>query len=110
MNNHIVRELKSLKRMSKAGRKKYLKTCSKESVIRICECVKNLLNGNVPLNSSHLKKLSRHRQSLRKLAAQGTSLKIRKQVLQRGGFLGTLLPILLPAVTSLLGGLFNKGN
>jgi hypothetical protein len=41
---------------------------------------------------------------------KNTSLVKRKKLLQKGGFLGALLPALIPAVSSLLGGLFNRGT
>ena len=93
-----VSDLKKLKRLSKKGRRKFFKECSKDCVLRICECIKNILKGNVPLKSCHLKKLSRHRQSLRSLSAKSTTLVKRRKLLQKGGFLGALLPAILPAL------------
>jgi hypothetical protein len=106
----ILQELKKLKRLGIKDRKKYLKKCSKDCVFKICECIKNVLNANVKLKPSHLNKLSRHKQTLRALVLKNTSLVKRKKLLQKGGFLGALLPALIPAVSSLLGGLFNCGT
>ncbi len=99
----IHRELAKLKRLDTKDRKKFFKSCSKECVFSVCECVQNLLNNNLKINHSQLKKLSRHKQSLRELVAKRTSLVKRKRILQKGGFLGTLLPIIIPALSSLLG-------
>jgi hypothetical protein len=93
----IQRELSKLRRMNVRGRKKFFKTCSKECVNRICECVQNVLNANLPIKPSHLKKLGRHKQTLRTLVAKRTSLAKRKRILQKGGFIGTLLSALVPA-------------
>lgn len=93
---HILTELKRLNRMSRVDRKRYIKVCRNSIVHCICECVKNLLKGHLPLKPRHLKILARHKQTLRKLALKKTSLKKRKQILQKGGFLPVLLkPLLL---------------
>jgi len=106
----IYRELNKLRRLGTNGRKKFLKTCSKDCVIKICECVRNVLNARLPIKPTHLKKLSRHKQTLRILAAKRTSLIKRKRILQKGGFIGALLPALIPALANLVGGLFNNNG
>ena len=93
----IHRELVKLKRLSPKERKQFFKTCSRDSVTRVCECIKNVLNANLPIKPSHLKKLGRHKQTLRTLVAKRTSLAKRKRILQKGGFIGTLLSALVPA-------------
>ena len=106
----IHTELTKLNKLGPSGRKKYFKTCSKDCIVKICECVKNLLNNNLKIQPSHLKKLSRHKHTLRSLALKKTSLAKRKQLLQRGGFIGALLPAIIPAIASLLGGLFSRNG
>lgn len=106
----IHRELVKLKRLSPKERKQFFKTCSRDSVTRVCECIKNVLNANLKLKPSHLRKLSRHKQTLRALALKKTSLVRRKKLLQTGGFLSLLIPALIPAITSLLSGLFSHGT
>jgi hypothetical protein len=91
-------------------RKKFFKTCSRDCVSKVCECIKNVLNANLKIKSSHLRKLSRHKQTLRVLASKNTSLAKRKKLLQKGGFLSILLPALIPALASLLGGLFGHAT
>jgi hypothetical protein len=105
----IHRELTKIKRLSVKDRKKFFKSCSKECINKICECVQNLLNANLPIKACHLKKLSRHKQSLRVFAAKRTSLAKRKRILQKGGFIGALFPAILPAVASLVGSLLSNG-
>jgi hypothetical protein len=106
----IHRELTKLKRLGPQGRKKFFKTCSKDCVIKICECIRNVLNTNLPIAPAHLKKLSRYKQTLRTLAVKRTSLVKRKRLLQRGGFLAALIPSIIPAIASLLGSLLNRGG
>ena len=106
----IHKELTKLKKLGPNARKKFFKTCCKDCFFKVCECIKNVLNSNLKIKSSHLKKLSRHKQTLRALASKSTSLAKRKQLLQRGGFIGALLPAIIPAVASLLGGLFSRNG
>ena len=105
----IHRELNKVRRLGVKGRKKFFKSCSKECVNSICECVKILLNANLTVKPAQLKKLSRHKHTLRALVAKRTSLIKRKRILQKGGFIGALLPAIIPALASLVGGLFNNG-
>jgi len=104
----IHKELTKLKKLGPNARKKFFKTCSKDCIVKVCECNKNVFNSNLKFKPSHLKKLGRYKQTLRALASKSTSLAKRKQLLQRGGFIGALLPAIIPAVASLLGGLFSR--
>lgn len=106
----LLPALKQLKRMKGKDCKKYLKNCSKEVIYGICECVKNVLKGRVPMKSNHLKCLGRHKQSLRKLALKHTSLTSRKKILQKGGFLQLLLPTLISGLGSLIGNFMTPSN
>lgn len=97
----LLPQLKQLKRLSRKNKKKFIANCDKDFVHCICECVKNLLKGRLPLKNNHLKALARHKQSLRQLALKKTSLVKRKQILQRGGFLSLLLEPLVSSIISL---------
>jgi len=103
----ILPLLKRLQRMTPGERKNYIKSCSKKFIFDMCECVKNVLKGNVSLKSSHLKCLKRYKQSLRTLSLKRTSLTTIKKILQKGGFLAALLPSLIPGLVSLISGLFS---
>ena len=70
-----------------------------------CECPLNILKGHVHLTPAQKKQLSGYKQSLRVLAKKGTSVKRRKQILQKGGFVGALLKPVLGILGGLLGGL-----
>jgi len=80
--------------------------CSPEFVKCICECVKNVLVGNVDLTPEHKRRLKRHKLSLRKLVLKKTSQAEKKRIVQQGGFLGALLgPII-----KVLGGMFGASQ
>jgi hypothetical protein len=98
----IHRELLKLKRLGVSGRKKFLKTCSNDCINKISECAKNLLNENILIKPSHLKKLSRHKHTLRALVLKKTAVGKRRRLMQKGGFLHAFLPALIPAIAGLV--------
>ena len=68
----------------------------------ICNCVYNILQSNIPLETRGKKKdLEDIKKLLRKLANEKTSYSRRKRLIQRGGFLGTLIPVLVGLVGKL---------
>ena len=106
----ILSELKRLRRMSKKDRHKYLKTCDESSVDCVCECMRNLLKGRVPLKTKQLKALKRFKKFIRKAASKKTSRKKRRKTLQKGGFIGAILPPLVAGLSGLLGTLLNRNG
>src|SRR3989442_13281123 len=92
---------KSSPKVRKALMKKH---CSPEFVKCICECVKNVLVGNVSLSPEHKRRLKRHKRSLRRLVLKKTPLSEKKRIVQSGGFLGALLG----PIVKVLGGLFGS--
>ena len=69
----------------------------------LCECAQNILNGNVPLNKVHLRKLKRYKTDVRKLVQRRTGKHQKKKILQKGGFLPALLaPIALEVLSPLV--------
>lgn len=74
----------------------------KELILCICECVHNILNGTVPLEKKERATLIKHKHNLRKLIKEETPLKEKKKIIQKGGFLGALAPVVLPLLSSLL--------
>lgn len=107
--SHNVRKhgdfLKVLTQCTPKQRKALLQNASPNLLRCLCECCLNVLKGNVKLSASQKRHLSRHKQVLRTLADRKTPVKRKRQILvQKGGFLSTLLrPIL-----STLAGLFIK--
>lgn len=66
----------------------------------LAEIALNVLKGNVPLRPQHKTNLCKHKAGLRSLAKKSTSLKNKKRILQRGGFIGAILG---PLITGLAG-------
>jgi ribosomal protein L20 len=103
LNATLVSSLRSLKSAHAKKRKKILQTSDKGFYRAIGESAKNCLKGNVPLNRTQFRSLKKRRTALRKLANKKTSIKVRKQILQRGGFLGSFLGPVLKAIGGIFG-------
>ena len=100
-NKHYLTLLSTSKQKNR--RNKLLDAANTNEIKAISECVKNIIEGNVPISDGDLKILKRHKQVLRSVARRCYSVK-RKRVLlkQKGGFLISLLPLALTALTKLI--------
>jgi hypothetical protein len=99
--------LRVLHKASPSVRKRILHThCSADFVSCICECVKNILKGNVPLTPAQKEVLRRKKRTLHQLALKKTSKKKKQRIVQSGGFLGAILG----PIVSVLGRLFGIGG
>ena len=67
----------------------------------ICDCVLNVLRGNISVKDEEKQRLKKYKDCLRELAKKKTSDKRRKHIIQEGGFFGALIPILLGLVGKL---------
>ena len=79
-----------------------LHVTSKEFWHILSEICLNICNGNIPLPESGLKKLKKHKQTLRYLKNRRVSVKKKKEKLLAGSGLGFLFPMIFPLVSSLL--------
>jgi len=100
--------LKQIQRLGEKAKKQFIKKCDREFIDCVSECAKNVLKGNVPLKPTQLRRLRRERSNVRVLASKKTSLKKKRRILQKGGFLGALLPPFLGVLSSLLLGNANR--
>ena len=93
-----------------------LKSASGDLIKCLCECVLNVIKGNVPLTPAQKRRLKRHKKDLRFLAKRNSSLTKKKKVLQKGGLLpavlapilGTILPAIGGAIGNLIGNIKKK--
>ena len=96
-----------LRKLSKATSKKsklLLKQANNDLIKCLCDCSKNILNGNVNLSPRQKKRLVRHKHNLRKIVNKKTSLKAKRKIIQKGGFLGALLGPIVSVLGNLFGG------
>jgi hypothetical protein len=111
MSEQIKRNFDSLKILSccpKKMRNSIIRSAPKDLIDSICECILNLLNGNVVLKDIDKQKLDKHKSSLRKLLKR-ISLKEKKKVLiQKGGFLQILLPSIITGLASIISSVISK--
>ena len=77
-----------------------LKNCVNDLIHIICDCVYNVVEGNVPgLTQEKVNKLARHKRSLIKLNKKVPIKEKRKILVQKsGGFLPFLLPLVAPLI------------
>ena len=81
-------------------RKAMLKNADKELVRTICECVLNIINGNVKVDEKQRKKLKKHKCLLRKIVKRTGSWKKKRTIIQKGGSI--LISLLVPIIGTLL--------
>jgi hypothetical protein len=86
-------------------RRVLIKEGRKELVNALCECVLNVLNGNVRVSDAQRRQLARYKKDLRTLVDRRPKLAEKKRVIQRGGFLPILAKVLVPVLGQMLGGL-----
>ena len=92
--------LKALHCCSKNEKEQLLKAAKPEAINTICDCIHNILQGNVPLSSNEKQKLNAKKTVLRRLANRKTKALQRKRLLvQHGnGFLNSVLGPVLGAL------------
>ena len=78
---------------------------NKHQIRAVKECIHNVIEGNVPITERQINVLRQYQRVLEALARKCVSVKKSKHLLkQKGGFLGTLLPIGLQVLGSLFSG------
>ena len=94
--------LKILARPKSKYRKLIIQSADKKLVQAICECIHNVLKGNINISESEKKRLKSYRSVLHELIKKST-LKTKKKILiQRGGFLEVLLPAVISGIASII--------
>ncbi|KAG8239773.1 hypothetical protein J437_LFUL019375 [Ladona fulva] len=76
------------------------------TVTAICECVLNVLKGNVQLKSCHKSRISRYKKILRKIIKRGGCWKKKRRIIVQKG--SGFLPVIISAALSSLIGSFIK--
>ena len=105
MSQRVRRYLPVLKQIRKLGdraRREYVRKCDKEFIDCVSECAKNVIKGNVPLTDRQKATLRPKRKDVKALSLKKTSLRKKRRILQKGGFLTALLSPVLSILGSLL--------
>jgi len=96
--------LKLLVKSTPKRRKTILQAGGRDIIYSLCECCKNVLNGNVNLTPAQKKRLAKYKSPMRQLADRRVNLASKQRILsQQGGFIGPLLGVLGPILGGLLG-------
>ena len=83
-----------------------INTLNKEQLLAICECIDNVLKGNVHLDKASYDKIVRKRELLREIVKRKpTQIKKKKALVQVGGALPALLIPAISLATSIIGSL-----
>ena len=92
--------LKVLSHCKPKIRNAILKNCENDLIPIICDCVYNVMKGNVPsLTQEKVNELASHKTSLIKLTKKVSIKKKRNILVQKGGgFLPFLLPLVAPLI------------
>lgn len=94
--------LEILPRCNKKVFNKIIKNSKKEFIYTICECVLNVLKGNIKISKKSLEKLKEKKQILRKLLKK-SNIENKKKIIQKGGFLEILIPSIISGLASIIG-------
>ena len=95
--------LKVLRQAKPKLQKAIIANGTNDLVLALAEVVSNVLNGNIKIPEGKRKILSRHKTAIRKIADKKTKVPAKRKLLvQRGGFLATVLPAALSVLASLL--------
>lgn len=94
--------LESLCKCKKSVRNSIIMNGSKSFINCICECVYNLLRGNIKLSAEDLEKIRKKRGCLRKLVKKSSLDEKKKYLVQHGGFMQILIPAAISAIASII--------
>jgi len=90
-------------------RAKLLSSVDDDIIKLLSEMSFNFLRGNLATSPNQLHRLRKHKQTLRMMANKKVPLyKKRSTLIQRGGFLPLLLPVVANAVGGILGQVWEK--
>ena len=82
--------------------KAIINSADKSLIKAICESAHNLLNGNIPLGQDFKEKLRKFKNQLSNLVKKSKLKEKKKFLIQRGGFLKFLIPIVISSLASAL--------
>ena len=100
---HIQEKLLDLNFLSSCNpkiRKYILENADKKLIVVLNECMLNLLKGNIKLDYQHFQKLKKHKNAIRLLVNTKCLKKKKILLVQKGGFIPLILPLIGRAVAS----------
>jgi len=103
--------LKALKKASPSERKHLLRKCNDDFIKCLCDICYNICAGNCKISSKERRCLARNKKSIRNLTNKHKSINAkRNDLVQKGGFLSSLIVPAISVAASLIGELARKWN
>jgi hypothetical protein len=101
------KELRALCKCKGKKQKSILQDASGDLIRTVSQVAKNTIKGNISLSPTQMKRLRRHKKTLRALSHKRSSLKSKRKLLMQKG--GALLPLILgPILSAVAGSLFSR--
>lgn len=104
-NSLVCSQIDYLKILAKSKnklRRVILEKADQKLITAICECILNLLNGKIKIDSSSKEKLFKYRKTLRKLVNKSNLKEKKKILIQKGGFLEFLIPAAISTIGTII--------
>ena len=95
--------LKMIHEAKDGTRRNVMSCCSRDICEAMTEIAKNMLKGNIPLTETQYSTLRRYVRDMELLADKKSTLRDKRQTLQKGGFLGALLGPALKILSPVVG-------
>ena len=108
----VIKYKKLLEILPKCNKKvinSIIKNSNKDFIYTLCECVLNVLNGNIKISKNIQDKLKHKKNFLRKLIKK-SSIDNKKKIIQKGGFLEILIPSIISGIASIIGSAINNNE
>ena len=92
--------LSFLQRLSPRQQKRIINTLPKSALETFSEIALNCIRRRIQLSPAQIAKLKPYENQIRQLALRKNSISKKKAILMKGGFLGSILSALVPAILS----------
>ena len=105
MANRLKKHINTLHVLNSAKpsfRKSIIQNGSYDLIKCLCDCAHNIRKGTIKLSPNQEKCLSRHCHCLDQLTSKKVSLKTKRKILQKGGFLPALLAPIIGIIGSII--------
>jgi hypothetical protein len=100
--------LKEIAKPKSPYKKLILEKADAQLIQAICESVFNILEGNIRLDDSKKQELLKYKSLLRKLVQKSPLQTKRKLLVQSGGALHVIIPLILSSLASAVGSYINQ--
>ena len=116
MNNPIEKELDVFKYLiskycTKENQRDLIRRAKGPLINKICECILNIINGQIKLSKEDFEKLKPYKNLFRKLLTKNTKIKEKKRlIIQKGGFLQILIPAIISGLASIISSAISSNN